>query len=78
MSMVVSTSPYDLREAAKRYRLLSSHGQDPRENAALLQLAEEFDQEAMKLEQRLAMSSRANALANAVSAPAQNYPGKST
>jgi hypothetical protein len=77
-AMVVSNSPHRLRESALRYRLLASEGRDLRENAALLQLAEEFDQEATKLECHFSIVFRTRGPAeDDLLPPAQSRSGKS-
>ena len=51
--MAVRT-PAELRAAAEEFRQLSTEGEDPRLQAALLLVADEFDQEANKMEAKAA------------------------
>jgi 3-methyladenine DNA glycosylase AlkC len=53
--MAVRT-PAELRAAAEEFRRLSTEGEDPRLQAALLLVADEFDQEANKMEAKAAQT----------------------
>ena len=61
---MITNDPNKLRESAFTFRLIASDGSDRYLTTALIQLAEEFDQEADDLESRLASNQMAYAPSN--------------
>jgi len=50
--MMMLANPYELRQRAMNFRSISLDGDDLHLKVALLQLAEDFDQEAAEIEAR--------------------------